>query len=547
MGLLRQNWMAWAAAGMAALVVLTTSIYTVHSSTGVPYWDMFDSTLWFENQFSQGNWAELWAQHNEHRIVLAKLLFLLDFQIANGTTPFLHIVNLLLAGALAWVLLLFSRSIIGGPRLSILNALIVALCFSLLQKQNFVDAFQSQFFLAYLLPLFSLYFAHRSVEDGEKRWGNFVIAVVCAASAIISMANGVFALPVLLVYGILMRFNWQRIAVLAVLSTMGFLIYFYGYQKVGGHTSPLDAIQDPLALFLFLCAYMGHYIALGFVVIMAAVGAFGYYLPKRHRHSAEVALLGFVGFVLLSATITGLGRLSFGIGAAHAERYATPVLAAVSALFILYRPMLREHLSAQFWRWQTVWRWLGFVLMIVVSLGQASTVRWVPERNFSHRLGALALELDLADQDTVGAIYPDATRALMVSARAREVPQMIWAMAPIKDAKLLIGSKIDAATPINCKLFVDKVTQQVAGGQMQRWDGWIGLAADQMIYLTDEKGTVYGLGLVGGHRADVQNVNSELGARTGFGLYAVHPLPKGGLFLGTKSTRCRLSEQDYLK
>lgn len=547
MDTLRQHWMAWAAAVMAALVVLTTSVYTFHSSTAVPYWDMFDGTLWFETQFSQGSWAALWAQHNEHRIVLAKLLFLLDFQIANGTTPFLHIVNLLLAGAMAWVLLLYSRSINGGPRLSILNALIVALCFSILQKQNFVDAFQSQFFLAYLLPLLSLYFAHRSVEDGDNRWGSFVAAVVCAAFAIISMANGVFALPVLLVYGILMRFSRKRIALLAVLSALGFLLYFYGYQRVGAHTSPLDAIQDPKGLFLFLCAYMGHYIALGFFVILAAIGAFVYYLPKRRFHSAEVALVGFVGFVLLSATITALGRLSFGIGAAHAERYATPVFAALSALFILYRPMLRENLSAQFWRWQMVWRWPGFVLIIVVLLGQASTMRWVPERNFSHLMGALALELGLADQDTVGAIYPDAARALMLSTRAREVPQMIWAMAPIKDAKVLIGTKIDVSAPITCKFFMDKVTQRIANSPMQRWDGWIGLAADQMIYLTDEKGTVYGLGLVGGSRTDVQNVFAELGARTGFGLYAVHPLPKGGLFLGTKSTRCILSEQDYMK
>lgn len=547
MGLLRQNWMVWAASGMAALVVLTTGLYTLHSSTGVPYWDMFDGTLWFETLFFKGKWGVLWAQHNEHRIVLAKLLFLLDLQIAQGTTPFLHIVNLLLAGAMAWVLLLFSRSIIGGPRLSILNALIVALCFSATQSENFTNAFQSQFFLASLLPLLSLYFAHCAFHDGPRAWGKFALATFCAVVSILSMANGLFALPVLMIYAILMQFSMRRIALLAVLSALGFLLYFYGYHEVSQHMSPFDAIKDPVGLFLFLCVYLGHSVALGFVIITLAVFAFGYYLPKRRLHSAEVALLGFVGFVLLTGTITGLGRMSFGIDAATAPRYLTPVLAAVLALFILYRPFFGGGASGPIWRKESIWRWAGLLLMILVLQQQNQKVQWTPDRNFSHVLGALALELGLADQDTVGAIYPDAARALMTSERARAIPQMIWAMAPIKDAKLLLGRKTDPTPPTICKLAIDKLTQRVAASQMQRWDGWIGLPSDQMIYLTDAAGTIFGVGLVGGRRDDVRDVFPDLSNHTGFGLYARYPLPKVPLFLGTKSQRCVLSEQDYMK
>lgn len=547
MATLKKNWMTWASVAMAALVIVTTGHYTLQSSTGVPYWDMFDSTVWFDTQFSQGDWGALWAQHNEHRIVLAKLLFLLDFQIAGGTTPFLHIVNLLLAGAMAWVLCLFSKDIVGGPSLSILNAIIVALSFSILQEQNFQDAFQGQFFLASLLPLLSLYFAHRSVQDGPQTWGKFALATLCAVLSILSMANGVFALPMLLVYGILMQISRRRIAVLAILSILGFLIYFYDYTRVTAHTSPLDAIKDPLGLFVFICVYLGHSVPTGLVVIIASVFAFVHYLPKRRLHSAEIALLGFVGFVLLSGVITAMGRLSFGLNAATASRYATPVLAALSALFILYRPLLQDDLAAPLWRRPSIWRWVGLGLLLSVLTAQQRSLEWVPERNFSHGLGALALELGLADPFTVGAIYPDAERALLVSERAREIPQMIWAMAPIKDAKELIGSKIDITPPIECKLSVDHVTQQVANSRMQRWDGWIGLESDQLVYLTDKSGTVFGVGLVGGRRDDVNNVYPELGHRTGFGLYAIAPLPTAPLFLGTKSQRCVLSNEAYLK
>jgi len=541
MGAVRQNWMVWASAGMAMLTILTTGLYTLHSFTGVPYWDMFDGTLWLETRFSQGDWGALWDQHNEHRIVLAKLLFLLDLQIADGTTPFLHILNLLLAGATAWVLLLFSHSIVGGQRLSVLNMLIVALSFSILQEQNFVDAFQSQFFLSSLLPLLSLYFAHLSLQDIPNSRIQFILATICAVMSILSMANGVFALPVLLIYSILMRMNWRRIAALSVLSIIGFLVYFYGYHRISAHSSPFEEMKNPLGLFLFVCAYMGHSVVLGFVVITSAVVAFGYYLPKRRFHSAEVALLGFVGFVLLTGTITAMGRVSLGPSQPYASRYLTPVFSCLSALLILYRPLLLGGSSVSLWRSANVWRWVGILSMIFVLSEQKTSLRWVPERNFSHLLGALALELGLADQDTVGAIYPDAAHALTTSKRARTTPEMIWAMAPIKDSKLLIGSKIKARSATQCKLAVDKVTHHVANSQMQRLDGWIGLPADQMIYLTDEAGTVFGIGLVGRSREDVAKVFPEVGNRTGFTIYAVESLPKSLLFLGTESRRCKLS------
>lgn len=562
MKLVQNNLIFLVASVICTFIILTTCIYTVKSATGVPYWDMFDGTLMFQTKFFEGDWTALWTPHNEHRIVLGKILFLLDSLISSGTTPFLHIINLLLAAAIAGVLLLFAHEIVGGPLLSIFNLSIVALSFSMAQEQNFSDAFQGQFFLATLLPLLSSYFALLSEKDESRKKTYFIIAIIFAVISILSMANGVFALPMLLVYGIFTGMDKGRIAFLTILSVLGFLVYFYDFNQLSAHNSPLDAIKDPLNLFVFLSVYFGHpfdemslslghavgqhgySIGAGCVIIIATLGAFVLYMPKSRLHKGEVALLGFVGFMLLSAAITAMGRLSLGLNAAYASRYATPVFATVSALFILYRPLLHHSLAAPFWLRISVWRYIGFGLIVLALTAQKRTLEWVPERNYNHVLGALALELNIADPFTVGAIYPDADQAMMLSERARAIPQMIWAMSPIKDAKDLIGRKIAATKPSTCKMAVDTITLQVSNSSMQRWDGWIGLSPDQLIYLTDESGTVFGVGLVGGRRDDVWSVFPELHNRTGFNLYVVRFLPNDPLFLGSISERCILSEHD---
>lgn len=539
-----QNWMTWIAAGLTAVIVLSTSIYTLACFTGVPYMDMFDGTLYFYTKFSQGNWFSLWEQHNEHRIVLSKLLFLINMYLANGTTPFLEIIELGLAASMACLLVLFSQKIVAGPLLSILNLSIIALCFSMGQEQNFSSVFQSQFFLVYVLPLMCMYFAHRAVQDGRDHWRNFAISTVCAVLSALSMANGVFAVPMLLVYGILMNIGWRRIAILVMVSALVFVTYLYNYHSVQGHTDPLTAIRHPIALLEFVCVYMGHSMLVGFVIILASIYAFGYYLSKRKSHSAETALLGFIGFVILSAFITALGRVGFGQDAARSSRYATPAIAMIASLFILYRPLL-----ALAGRWSFLQKpETGVLFLFLLVTGQKETLVVPPKQNFNAILGALALELRAQDQEIVGAIYPASRMAWAIetSAQARADHLMIWGMAPIRDSKLLYGSHIAVPNPQDCLLSVEMVTKIDMG---QRINGWLGLpaATNEMIYLTDQSGAIFGVGLIGDYRPDISKLHPELNQRTGFGLYTRQDLRNIPLFIGTRSHRCPIPKTGLIQ
>jgi hypothetical protein len=71
----------------------------------VPFWDMWDGTVLFLHNFLAGDWTALFSQHNEHRIVLTRLLFLVEYAVLDGSGRYLIAANYvfaLLAAATFW-------------------------------------------------------------------------------------------------------------------------------------------------------------------------------------------------------------------------------------------------------------------------------------------------------------------------------------------------------------------------------------------------------------------------------------------------------------
>jgi hypothetical protein len=62
----------------------------------VPHWDMWDGYLAFYAKALSGDWSVWWAQHNEHRILIARLFFWMDLAWFHGTGLFLIIINYVL-------------------------------------------------------------------------------------------------------------------------------------------------------------------------------------------------------------------------------------------------------------------------------------------------------------------------------------------------------------------------------------------------------------------------------------------------------------------
>ncbi len=485
--------------GFAVVFILLVLFKAYTSFDGIPYWDTYDGGLAFYSRFSGGEWQALWDPHNEHRIFLTKLLFVIDLSFMDGTTPLLWIVNLVLAGLIALVLVAFLREVPQGKAFAWMPAFLVAVSFSELQKENFYWSFQSQFFLAFLLPLAALYFALLSLTRPERSTAYFAASTGLGILSIGSMANGIFALPVLAVYALLTRMSWQRVALLAGLSVIGILFYFHGLPDKADSPSVLQVLQDKASRFVrYVLTYLGSPFKktgkvvtslAGLFLMVLAVRAAWKHIPRGRASAAEIALLGFMGYILLTALVTAIGRVNFGVGQATSSRYATPNVMNWCVLLLLYLPWL----SATPERAVKATRAL-LVLLLLLFVVQLSALK--PDKMATNRMGAaLALELGIPDEDQVIHVYPRANHALEIIDRLRDDPKAIFAMFPIKGAGDLIGTRTTAAS----SACADPAFQSTPVPQT----AWIringpGLPGQgQQLLISDEAGLVLGVAIQG--------------------------------------------------
>ena len=428
--------------GFAVVFVLLVLIKVHSGFDAVPFWDMYNGALAFYHRFISGDWLSLWEPHNEHRIVLTKLAFVVDFNLLDGTTRFLWYLNLVLAGLVALVLVGFLRQMPSGGTFAWMPAFLVAVSFSELQKENLYWSFQSQFFLAFLLPLAALYLALLSLTRPERSTTYFVASTGLGILSIGTMANGILALPVLTFYALLTRMSWQRVALLAGLSVIGFAFYFHGLPENPDAPSALTVLRDsPVTFAHYVLTYLGGPFkkignrftpVFGLVLVVLAFRAAWKHMPRGRSGAAEIALLGFMGYILLTALVTSIGRVQFGVVQALSSRYATPNLMNWCVLLLLYLPWL----SATPERAVKATR-AFLVLLFLFFVVQLSALK--PDKMATDRLGAaLALELGIPDQDQVIHVYPKADLALQVIDVFRDDPKAIFAMFPIKNAGDLI-------------------------------------------------------------------------------------------------------------
>ena len=76
------------------LTILFLGIKRAYS--GVPFWDEWNGSLDFITKFSADNLGSIFVQHNEHRIVIFRLIALFNYHIMNNQIWFLIVINILI-------------------------------------------------------------------------------------------------------------------------------------------------------------------------------------------------------------------------------------------------------------------------------------------------------------------------------------------------------------------------------------------------------------------------------------------------------------------
>ncbi|MGE0410216.1 MAG: hypothetical protein AB7P23_13270, partial [Amphiplicatus sp.] len=342
-------------AGLALLFVALAAAGVWRGHTPVPFWDMWDGYIGFYERLKDGE-AGLWfAQHNEHRIFLSRLLFFVDLEWFGGRGAFLLAVNLAFALLSAGLFRAFIRDEVGtqaGPAGAALAFVCLALSFSWTQQENLSWAFQSQFFLGQSLALLAFLLLHRATRASrEEKPSTGLFALACASGALAACAlgNGVLALPLMAAQAIMMKARGRRIAILVLLAALVLFAYFHDYRSPAGHGTFLNSLfHEPLAVVAYALVYLGSPFinafeslgkapaaALSLLLIAGSALFFWRELARPLASTSRVALLGFIAYVGATALATAGGRLAFGLDQAASSRYATPALMAWLSFLVL--------------------------------------------------------------------------------------------------------------------------------------------------------------------------------------------------------------------
>lgn len=338
--------------GLGLVLIFVISRLVVKDSTTLPFWDYWTFVTELASHDGHYSLAQLWHQHNEHRIVIPRLLFLVDIHWFHATGRFLLatilITQLLQLGIFCLVIVPLSH--LSNAFRAGLCCFVCALLFSPVQLDNFVWGFQVSFILATFFGSLSFYlFAksyHKSsiMDQPQMKMGLFTGSLIAALLSTLCLASGLFVWPVLVLLCFGLRLNC-RVLMSAMLSAILVVSsYLHHYGSPGDHASPIISIEHPRKILEYLALYFGgswiiygrHAAAIvGTMGLLAGVALLCHYAFRiRSTDRCRIFCSAVVFFSLMTGFVTALGRVNFGIDQALSSRYQTVTLVFWAALGI---------------------------------------------------------------------------------------------------------------------------------------------------------------------------------------------------------------------
>jgi hypothetical protein len=400
----------------AAFVIVLCGIAVLFDAySALPYWDQWEyisPAVIFRRYFEQ---------HNEHRILLTKLIMFTD-QAVFGGSNLLNFAIIYLTQALhAWFLTVLAWRAGLRSYSEILPAAltILATLFTVHQFENLTWGFQTQFVIVFAAATAAFLSVARYAETGRSI--NLVATVLASAIATSEMANGVLVAMIVVVMAITLRLGWRIVLILAVVAALLPAAYLIDYSPVAHHSSIAESIGHPLQLVGYVCTYIG-----GIAARTLTAGPFefvGRFIPEPRlalicgavvslinilvvvRVAARRAdippaictLLAINLFVAGTAAITGLGRMGFGLDQALASRYSTGGAIIIAVTFILVLALaapLRPPIA----------RFAGaacLILLTLLAIAQPRFIRSADERRIGNDLATSALLSEVTEPDAL--------------------------------------------------------------------------------------------------------------------------------------------------
>ena len=296
-----------------------------HFGENVPFWDDWHFIDDLEKFYSgQYTIADLARQQSEHRLLFPRLAML-------GLISFSRW-NLLYQIYTSWILLAFTWFLVYDllrktlrdhkeliKPLAILQALIL---FSLSQGENFIWAWQIQWFLADFFVVATIW----SLFQWKSRWLGIVIGSLTTFIATYSIASGQISWVLGLILLKIERKDWKGSQILfwivaALVSIVGYYLDLRIYHsRLLSLYRPLDVLQLIFALTGSPFGVLAHAGTFTVSVILGWFGLFAFAIAtvwiwnkEKEERSRWIPWLFLAGYGFAGIIVTAFGRIEFGL------------------------------------------------------------------------------------------------------------------------------------------------------------------------------------------------------------------------------------------
>ena len=283
------------------------------------------------------------SQHNEHRPLFSRLIWLPLAHLTHWNTAFEIAVTVVLAFGLVcllWWQIRRTMVLINRPILTLLIPLTSALFFSMSQYESWFQSYSLQWMLHACAVVAGIVI----LSQPELNARRLTVAIGAGLVATFTFASGL--LFWIIGFGLIVGARPVRSAYRATGILMGIwlvaclvvgAIYFTGYIAPGTGSNPsawLSTVNQPLNVLMYFFTWLGAPILAYYPAVL--VGVVGLTLlvctlfTIRTLAAWRVMLpyLGLAGYALLNAGMISLGRSSLGWQQALSPRYMS-----ISALF----------------------------------------------------------------------------------------------------------------------------------------------------------------------------------------------------------------------
>jgi hypothetical protein len=397
---------------------------------------------------------------------------------------------------------------------------LLAFCeFNPAQLENFTWAFQPVFFLAFLLALVSIgclaIYAQRIETHSQQK--QRALLWLCIGSAILaefSIAAGVICWVILPFCIGLLKLKRTLLRPIFIAGAICIGVYLIGYHSPERHISPIEAIQRPFDVMAYVQTFLGaswDRLSRNFGMFLSPIAisfVAGIWIKAIWRRDIDNRLyaiaLSMSVFCLLTALLTALGRLNFGLHQATESRYQTPAMlfwCFGTIALLTVQGVASQRRNRHFLAIQLAW----LLLFVFQAKDYGAIVDAVDAATFSHNMSGLVIESGI-DKEQARNVFTTLQPIEWYSAiRAKGYGPPFF--PPYEHIGESVNRVYTVASPSQCAGYLESIETVDGNPSEIRARGWASVPSiwgrGSTIILAASDSKIVGVGVTGKARPDI--------------------------------------------